>query len=133
MFKKKGLSGEILDQVVEKVTADANVWVNLMLTEEHGIVPVTRKEAFVSALYVLAATLVGSMIPLIPFFFAASQIAIWVSFGISCLTLFAVGAYQSLVMKIGNFFFKGMEMLLIGAASALVGWGIGVAFDRLWK
>jgi len=36
-------------------------------------------------------------------------------------------------MKVGNWFLSGMEIMIIGIVSALVGWGIGIAFDKLWK
>jgi predicted membrane protein (TIGR00267 family) len=103
-----------------------------MLREEHGVRPVTRKEALKSAAFVLVAAIVGAIIPVIPFIFIEPTIAEWVSLGISAVVLFAVGAYKSLTLHVGNVFLKGVEMMVIGIASALVGWAIGLAFNRLW-
>jgi hypothetical protein len=44
-----------------------------------------------------------------------------------------MGAYKSLSMKVGRWYVSGMEIMLIGIVSALLGWGIGFAFESWWK
>jgi len=132
LFAQKGFQGELLDRIVETVTAHPEIWVDIMLREEHKIYPVTRKDALLSSAFVFVAALLGSLVPLVPFFFLSPSLGIWISMAVCAIVLFVVGLYKSLALKVGNPFFKGLEMTLIGMASALVGWGIGVGFDRLW-
>jgi vacuolar iron transporter family protein len=37
IFAKKGFSGDVLDRIVEVITANPRLWVDTMLTEEHGL------------------------------------------------------------------------------------------------
>ena len=130
--EKSTIQGDLLNQVVSQITENADSWVDVMLSEEHKVQPVTRKDALISALFVFVAALIGSVIPLIPFFFASPSTGIWISIGVSSAALFALGAYNALIFRIGNWFLKGLELTAIGVASAMVGWGIGIAFARLW-
>jgi len=124
--------GELLDHIVETVTSNPETWVDVMLHEEHNVHPVSRKEAMVSSAYVLVAAIIGAAIPVIPYIFIEANIASWVALAISCVALFAVGAYKAFALKVGNPILKGFEMMFIGISAALIGWGIGVAFNKLW-
>jgi VIT1/CCC1 family predicted Fe2+/Mn2+ transporter len=133
LFRRKGFEGELLNQIVETVTKDEKIWIDVMLKEEHGIQPVTRKEAAIQAVVVFFACLVGAIIPLIPFFITdlPTNIGIWVSLALSTVVLFSVGIYQSIKLKVGRPLLKGLELALIGVASALAGWGVGLGFNTL--
>jgi VIT1/CCC1 family predicted Fe2+/Mn2+ transporter len=37
IFEAKGFSGQLLDQIVQVITSDKRLWIETMLTEEHGI------------------------------------------------------------------------------------------------
>ena len=125
IYQQKGLDGELLDQIVEKITADEDVWVGVMMAEEHQLIPSNRQDALKSAIVVGVAAIVGSMIPLIPFLFLPVQTSIWVSLLISGLTLFVVGAYKARV-TVGHPGKSGFEMAVIGIISALVGYIVGL-------
>jgi len=125
IYLQKGFEGELLDQIVEKITADEDVWVGVMMTEEHQLIPINRRDALKSAFVVGLAAVVGSLIPLIPFLFLAVQTSIWVSLLVSGLTLFIVGAYKART-TVGNPGKSGFEMAIIGIISALVGYIVGL-------
>ena len=125
IYRQKGFEGELLDQIVEKITADEDVWVGVMMTEEHQLVPTTRRDAFRSAIIVGIAAVVGSLIPLIPFLFLDVKTSIWVSLIVSSLTLFVVGAYKART-TVGHPGKSGFEMAVIGILSALVGYLVGL-------
>lgn len=131
IFEAKGFHGDLLDQIVEKITADKEVWVRVMLAEEHQLSPVDRSKALRSAYIVALAAIVGSLIPLVPFLFAPLGESIWLALGISALTLFAVGAYKARVTTVGRPARSGVEMALIGTVSALIGYIIGLIFKTL--
>jgi VIT1/CCC1 family predicted Fe2+/Mn2+ transporter len=125
IYRRKGFEGELLDQIVGKITDDEDIWVGVMMAEEHQLIPTSRKDALRSALIVGIAAVVGSLIPLAPFLFLPTSPSIWVSLVISALTLFVVGVYKARV-TIGKPGKSGLEMAVIGTVSALAGYLVGL-------
>ncbi len=128
LYKSFGFSGTLLDDVVNKITDDKEVWLKVMMEQELKLTPVDRKEATPAAIIVGVSALVGSFIPLTPFFLLSLSQATWVSLIISSLTLFAVGYYKAKKTLGRKFIRSGIEMLVIGMVSALVGYFIGSLF-----
>ena len=135
LYAKKGFSGKLLDEVVEKITSDEQVWLDEMVKSELGLVPVETQHAFASSAVVGLAAVIGSLIPLVPFLLLPLlQIsigqAILSSLFISAITLFIVGAYKA-KMTIGDWKRSGAEIAIIGIVSALVGYVVGFLFKVL--
>lgn len=128
LYKRYGFEGAILDKIVETITSQREVWLNVMMEQELKLEPVQRKEALPAALIVGFSALVGSFIPLTSFFFLPIKLAITVSLVISALTLFVVGFYKAEKTLGRNFFKQGLEMMIIGMVSALVGYLVGALF-----
>ena len=124
IYEDKGFEGDLLNRIVDTVTANKDVWVAVMMAEEHQLIPTDRKRALRSAIIVGIAAIVGSLIPLIPFVFLTVKAGIWTSIGLSALVLFVVGAYKARV-TVGHPGKSGLEMALIGTISALVGYAVG--------
>ena len=124
IYAEKGFSGDLLDRIVDTITANKDVWVAVMMAEEHQLTPMDRRQALRSALIVGIAAIVGSLIPITPFFFLTVNISMVLSVLISALVLFVVGAYKARI-TVGNPGKSGLEMAVIGTLSALVGYGIG--------
>jgi VIT1/CCC1 family predicted Fe2+/Mn2+ transporter len=127
IYRKKGFEGETLEKIVEVITSNPDVWVNVMMSEEFQLSPPDKSEALRSALLVGFSALVGSLIPLFPFFFLDIQVSIILSIVIAALTLFIVGAYKARV-TVGKPFRSGLEMAVIGTLSALAGYVVGLIF-----
>lgn len=127
IYRRKGFEGELLDQIVEKITADKDVWVGVMMAEEHQLTPTDRRQATRSGLVVGLSAIVGSLIPLAPFVFLPIGISMWLSIAIAALTLFGAGVYKARA-TVGHPGRSGLEMAVIGTLSALVGYGVGVLF-----
>jgi predicted membrane protein (TIGR00267 family) len=127
IYRQKGFEGELLEQVVAKITSDENTWIDIMMKEELGLEPKTKRGAFITGLVVGLSALVGSFVPLIPFFLLSIKQAIPVSLVVSGLALFAVGAYKA-KNTIGRPLRSGTEMVVIGIVSALAGYAIGALF-----
>ncbi|HBY95111.1 MAG: VIT1/CCC1 transporter family protein [Ardenticatenaceae bacterium] len=127
IYHQKGFEGELLDRIVDTITTNRDVWVAVMMAEEHRLAPVDRRTALNSALIVGFSAVVGSLIPLAPFVFLPVYTSMWVSILVAGLMLFIVGAYKARV-TVGRPGKSGLEMTLIGIASALVGFGVGLLF-----
>jgi predicted membrane protein (TIGR00267 family) len=127
IYAKKGFEGELLDRIVETITANEDVWVAVMMSEEHQISPTDRRQAIRSALVVGLAAIIGSLIPLAPFALLPVTQGMWVAVVVTALVLFGVGAYKARTM-VGHPGKSGLEMAVIGTLSALVGYAVGALF-----
>ena len=132
IYRKKGFSGKLLEDVVAKITSSEEVWLDEMMKFELGLQPVETKNAFISGVVVGLAAVVGSLIPMLPFFFLnyiqiSISEAVWISLASSALALFAVGAYKA-KMTVGDWKKSGAEIAIIGIVSALVGYVVGLLF-----
>ena len=127
-YAKKGFRGELLERVVETITANKDVWVAVMMAEEHRLPPVSRGQALRSAFVVGLAATVGSLLPVAPFVVLRGAAASWASIAVAAIALFGVGAYKAKA-TVGRPLRSGLEMALIGVASALVGYGVGLLFN----
>lgn len=124
IYSKKGFKGELLQRIVDTITTNQDVWVAVMMAEEHQLTPVNRKIAWSSALVVGFSAIVGSLIPLAPFVFLPVANSMLASVIVTAIVLYIVGAYKARVM-VGHPFKSGLEMALIGTISALVGYLVG--------
>jgi len=124
IYAKKGFNGELLDRIVETITANRDVWVAVMMSEEHNLAPIDRQHAWKVALVVGFSAIIGSLIPLIPFAFLSVTMSMWVSVLITALVLFLVGAYKAHI-TVGKPGKSGLEMAIIGTVCALVGYAVG--------
>lgn len=124
LYARKGFSGELLDRVVDTITRDKDVWVAVMMAEEHGLHEVDRRSSFVSAIVVGLSALGGSLIPVVPFFVVSVPLASRIAVVIGAVTLFAFGAYKAQV-TVGHPVRSGIELALVGTISALLCYGLG--------
>lgn len=127
IYIKRGFSGELLDQVVEKIVSDKKVWLDVMMVDELRLQPAAKNQALKSTFVVGLSAIVGSLIPLFPFFFLPLQMSVTISLAVTALTLFLVGVYKAKV-TVGNCYKSGIELTVIGMVSALVGYWIGSFF-----
>lgn len=128
LYTRKGFRGELLERIVDTITANKDVWVAVMLSEEHGLVPIDRGHTLRAAFVVGVSAIVGSFIPIVPFFFAPVRHAVWLSSVVAAAALFAFGVYKAKV-TIGRPLRSGVELCLIGMLSAFVGYAIGLLFQ----
>jgi VIT1/CCC1 family predicted Fe2+/Mn2+ transporter len=127
IYREKGFEGETLDKIVEVITANPDVWVAVMMSEEFKMAPPEKSRALGSALVVGLSALIGSLIPMVPFFFLDVNLSIWISIFVAALTLFAAGVYKARI-TVGRPFRSGLQMALIGTISALAGYAVGLFF-----
>ncbi len=125
IYRNKGFKGDLLNRIVDTVTANKDVWVALMMAEEHQLAPVDRSQALRAAWIVGLSAVVGSLVPLAPFLFLPIVTSMWASVLVTAAVLFAIGIYKARV-TVGHPARSGLEMALIGTLSALAGYVVGV-------
>ncbi len=122
-----GLEDEAVEAVTKHIVANPKAWLEIMMSEELGLSPVSESQARRSGALVLSSALVGSLIPLVPVLFLQNDVhtGILVSLVLSAVTLFFIGWYKSKV-TIGKPYRSGLQMAIIGTVSALAGFLVGL-------
>jgi predicted membrane protein (TIGR00267 family) len=127
LFASRGFSGQLLDEVVDVITADRDRWLSTTMDEELHIQPVASSDIARSSAVITLATLVGHLIPLLPFVFVSTTPALILAVSLSALVLFGVGVYSA-VTRVGVWWRSGLKMLAIGLGAAGIGFLIGRLF-----
>jgi VIT1/CCC1 family predicted Fe2+/Mn2+ transporter len=117
--------GVELDEILEKIVSKPKAWLEIMMAHELNLAPVDPGQARKSALLVGIAAILGSLVPLIPFVVIGANLilGVIVSLTVSTLTLFGIGWWKART-TIGRPTRSGLQMAIIGIASALAGFGI---------
>ncbi len=124
IYQNKGFHGDLLEKVVDTITANEDIWVAVMMAEEHKLIPADRSSAFKSAIVVGISAIIGSVVPLVPFIFLPIGWSMITSVILTAIVLFIVGAYKAHV-TVGKPARSGLEIALIGTISALAGYAVG--------
>ena len=127
IYAAKGFSGELLDQVVDTITANRESWLETMMDEELHLQPVQTPDIMRSAIVITIATLIGHLIPLLPFVWLSRATSLITAIALSALVLFGVGVYSSVTL-VGDWRKNGLKMVVIGLGAAAVGFLIGRLF-----
>ena len=98
------------------------------MDDELHLQPVETRDAVRSSVIITAATLVGHLIPLVPFLWLAQTPAVVVAIALSAVALFGVGAYSAITL-VGDWRRNGLKMIVIGLGAAALGFGIGHLFQ----
>jgi vacuolar iron transporter family protein len=127
IYAAKGFTGELLDRVVDTITANRESWLETMMDEELHLQPVQTPDILRSAVVITIATLIGHLIPLLPFVWLPRATALITAIALSALVLFGVGVYSSVTL-VGDWRKNGLKMVVIGLGAAAVGFLIGRLF-----
>jgi predicted membrane protein (TIGR00267 family) len=130
IYATKGFKGQLLEDVVSTITSNRETWVSTMMNEELHLQPVARQSLVRSAVIVTVATLIGHLIPLVPFMVVPRTPAIIIAIALSAVTLFAVGVYSAKTL-VGDWRKSGLQMTAIGLGAAAVGFLIGRLFHTI--
>ncbi len=124
IYYKKGFRGKQLTSIVKKITSNKKLWLETMMAEELKLFPDDYENPVKSAFVVGISAVIGSLIPVLPFFFLDVKSGMVAALFLSIITLFAIGAAKAKV-TIGNWKKSGIEMAVVGTLAALVGYLVG--------
>src|SRR5438094_2210624 len=129
IYATKGFAGELLERVVDTITANRDIWLATMMDEELHLQPVQTSDILRSAVVITIATLIGHLIPLLPFVWLARTPALVLAIALSALVLFGVGVYSAVTL-VGDWRKSGLKMMVIGLGAAGIGFLIGNLFHE---
>ena len=124
IYYKKGFRGKQLTSIVKKITSNKRLWLETMMAEELKLLPGDYEKPLKSTFVVGASAIIGSLIPVIPFFLFPVKVGMIAALLLSIIILFIVGAVKSKV-TIGDWKKSGFEMAVVGTLAALVGYFVG--------
>jgi predicted membrane protein (TIGR00267 family) len=125
VYRKKGFHGELLERVVEQITSDEKVWLEVMMSEELGLQPIETSGVVRTAFMVGLSCMIGSLVPLVPFFFLPIGYSMGSSIAFSAAILFLMGFYKGKV-TVGNYWRSATELTVIGMCAAIAGYLISL-------
>lgn len=127
VYVKRGFTGPLLEEVVREITSDKKVWLEVMMQEELNLEEIDRGKVLGDSLLVGVSAVMGSLIPLMPFFFLPIKFSVYISLSVSALSLLLFGAFKAKA-TVGHPLRSGIQMTVIGMVSALVGYLVGLVF-----
>ena len=128
IFAGKGFSGDALELIVARITADDFLWAKTMVVEEYGLAPTPRSPAL-AALSTFAAFVLCGLVPLVTFLGAGGLVPCVAATG---LVFFAIGAIKSR-WSLATWWRSGMATFLIGMSAAALAFLVGFGFRMLFN
>ena len=130
LYHQQGLSYHEAREMAEHIASDKELWLRTLVEKELGIDPDLATSPVKDALTMGGTFILAAMIPIIPYFFTGGNLAIGVSAGATLATLFALGMGKGRLVQRSPLL-QGLEILLIGAAAAGLGWVLGEIVPNL--
>ena len=132
IFARKGFQGEVLEEVVQTITANRRLWIDTMLTEEHGL-QLEGPDPLRAGATTFAAFVAVGLVPLLPYLVP----------GVAVATMFAVSAVLTGAAFFAIGWVKGARLqqpclrsawqtLWTGGAAALLAYGAGWGLRALF-
>lgn len=126
LYAKKGFRGRELEMVVNRITSDEKVWLQVMMEEELGLKQESMGAPVKSAAFTGVAFAIAAAFPIAPFLLMPAEKALLLSVVFTLIALFAVGAAKTFFTK-SSALKSGIEMVAVGAAASAVTYVIGSA------
>jgi vacuolar iron transporter family protein len=136
IYRRKGFEGDDLERAVKVITSNKDIWVETMMNEELGIIE-EEGHPFISGVSTFLAFIVAGFVPLLFFVLALavpsmSRFSFGMSIALTAVTLFVVGSLKVMITRT-TWWKSGLEMLLVGGATALGAYIVGYLLQGLAK
>jgi len=122
IFRGYGLSAELLERVVQAVTANRGQWVRIMLREEYGL-PALIRTPWRAAVSTFSAFVLCGFVPLVPFFAGLTH-AFALTIGATAAVFGFIGALKSRWSILPRWR-SALETVAVGGGAAAVAYVIG--------
>lgn len=124
VLEREGLTEERAARVARDLASDRTVFLRTKIQKELGLSPDSGGGALGDAAVVGVTYLVAAIVPLWPYFLFGRNGALVVSLACTLAALFAIGVAKGVVTRL-SLVRAGLQVMLIGSASAGIGFAIG--------
>lgn len=133
IFRNKGFTGDVLEEIVETISSDRRLWIDTMLIEEYGLQK-SGVNPYRSALATFFAFLLVGTVPLAPFLLGALDMnaQFIVSACLAGVMFFSIGAAKSLIFA-KPVLRSGIKTLLTGGAAASLAFFTGYVLRTVFS
>jgi len=134
IYRTKGFEGELLEQVVDKITEDRDRWVDIMMKEELEMIE-EQKSPFTMGFVTFISFIVVGFIPLLIYVYEYFwENSVENEFAIACfltsLAFIGIGWLKAVVTQTNRL--KGiLETLILGASAALLAYWVGDFLEKM--
>ena len=130
IFQREGKSFAEAQALAEEISQDKDLWLNTLVEKELGISAEETTNPIKDGLVMGASFIIAALIPILPYFFFRGPLAISISI-IGALTgLFVLGMGKGRLVQRSPLL-QGLEILVIGAVSAGLGFILGDLIPRV--
>lgn len=131
IFAAKGFDGRTLEDIVDTIARNRELWAQTVAQELFGIHPVDAGKPVRAGAATFAAFLLIGALPLLPFVVPGLDPgrAFFVSAVVTSLAFFAVGYVKGRALG-GRAVFAGLETFVIGGGAALLAYGVGAVLQN---
>ena len=131
LYLQEGLTMEESEKMAERVASDRKLWLKTLTEKELGLAPEDLASPTKDALTMGISFMLGALVPLVPYIFIGAMPVIVVSIAVTVATLFVVGLVKARVT--GKHPLRaGLEVMLIGTASGVLGYLIGAVLPQMF-
>ena len=129
IYKEKGFEGELLDQIVEHLASTPEQMLKTMMLEEFGYKEEEKRNPFFSMSIMFITFILGSLVPLLPFYLSVIQFipvntAFYITITLTAVILFLVGVAKTYYTR-GNKLSSGLENSLLGLLAGIITFILG--------
>ena len=130
LYQREGKTYQEARHLADEISQDKELWLRTLVEKELGISPDDTTNPIKDAFTMGVAFILGAILPILPHFFLEGGLAITISISAALAGLFILGVGKGRLVQRSPFL-QGMEILVIGAISAGVGFGLGDLIPRL--
>jgi vacuolar iron transporter family protein len=130
IYRQEGLTLEEAERLAERVASDRDLWLKTLAEKELGLSLDSLKNPSLDAITMGISFGLGALVPLVPYPFMSTMAVIAVSIAVTVAALFVVGMIKARVIH-KHPLRSGLEIMLLGTASGVLGYLIGFLFPRL--
>ena len=130
LYQREGKTYQEARHLAGEISQDKDLWLRTLVEKELGISPDDTTNPLKDALTMGIAFILGAIVPIMPHFFMEGGPAITISIAAALTGLFILGVGKGRLVQRSPFL-QGMEILMIGAISAAVGFGLGDLIPRI--
>jgi len=130
LYHQQGMSYHEAREMAEHIASDKELWLRTLVEKELGIDPDLVSNPIKDALTMGSTFIIAALIPIIPYFFLDGNRAIGISAGAALASLFVLGMAKGRLVQRSPIL-QGLEILVIGAVAAGLGWVLGEVIPKI--